>query len=389
MNKTVSLLGLLIEDNPLTLEQMLEDLPKTVSNFDIHWDALDKFDDALEHIKKYRYDLVITDVYDTERREVIPEDNKAKDVVAAIRKTRMCPTIVYSSRRRPDSMKTESPFLQYVDKAAAPDQIEKAVKSLIETGIPGIARRLHDELDAVSGPSFLWTFLQDHWDKLQEGGFTSPETLERLIRKRAAIQLSRLDPRKTDMMEIDSVSASEYYLMPPVADGLRLGTILRKLNANEFFVVLTPHCHLAIQEGKSCPRADHVLLVPIIPFSTVTTENPDSNPKGVTNEKKRDARLRRITQSPPQIGKPQGRYWFLPGFLDIPSSYCDFMQSQSIPYETATSSDYEPLATLDTPFAEAFQSCFTSFYGSVGLPGLRPEDFGHLTDPEQSDPSPQ
>nr|VFK15760.1 MAG: hypothetical protein BECKLPF1236A_GA0070988_101323 [Candidatus Kentron sp. LPFa]VFK28808.1 MAG: hypothetical protein BECKLPF1236C_GA0070990_1007416 [Candidatus Kentron sp. LPFa] len=385
-NKNPPLLGLLIEDDQEKLAQMLEFLSGTVSGFDLSWDPANKFDDALARIRKYRYDIVITDVYDTKNDTVVREDDKAQHVVAAIRKTRMCPIIVYSSRRRPESMEKEGPFLKYVDKAAV-EEVESALRSLVKTGIPGIARCLHDELDAVSGPSFLWTFLQDHWDKLQEGGFTSPETLERLIRKRASVQLGRLDPRRTDVKEIDSVSASEYYLMPPVADGLRLGSILRKLDVNEFFVVLTPHCHLAIQEGKLCPRADYVLLVPMIPFHAVTDKNPDNDPRKVTNERKRDDRLRRIIQSPPQIGTPQGRYWFLPGFLDIPDSYCDFMQSQSVPYETATSSDYEPLATLDTPFAEAFQSCFTAFYGSIGLPGLKSENFGHLVEPEQSDPS--
>jgi hypothetical protein len=51
------------------------------------------------------------------------------------------------------------------------------------------------------------------------------------------------------------------------------------------------------------------------------------------------------------------------------------------------SSEYDALAVLDTPFAEAFQSRFTSFYAAVGLPDLHAEDFLYLV-AEEHNPSP-
>ncbi len=58
-------------------------------------------------------------------------------------------------------------------------------------------------------------------------------------------------------------------------------------------------------------------------------------------------------------------------------SYCDFMQIESLPYQIVTT-DYEPFAVLDSPFAEALQACFSKFYGAVGLPNLRLESFTYL-----------
>nr|VFK17195.1 MAG: hypothetical protein BECKLFY1418C_GA0070996_102927 [Candidatus Kentron sp. LFY] len=166
MIRVASLLGLLIEDDRNFLGQMLQLLPRTISNFDIHWDSSDEFDNAIERIMRYRYDIIVTDVYaNAVHKGKTPGDNKANDIVAAIRKTRMCPIFVYSSGSCPDSIeKEQGPFLIYADKAHPKfaKTLSDELHHLIKTGIPGIARRLHDELDAVSGPSFLWTFLQDH-----------------------------------------------------------------------------------------------------------------------------------------------------------------------------------------------------------------------------------
>ena len=86
---------------------------------------------------------------------------------------------------------------------------------------------------------------------------------------------------------------------------------------------------------------------------------------------------RRINSPADLMGSPDGRYWFLPGFLDIPDLYCDLLQLESVPFASLRD-DHDRLAVLDTPFAEALQSCFTRFYSSVGLPSLNPARFGHL-----------
>jgi hypothetical protein len=46
------------------------------------------------------------------------------------------------------------------------------------------------------------------------------------------------------------------------------------------------------------------------------------------------------------------------------------MQIESLPYETVRS-DFKAIATLIPPYAEALQSCFVGFYGSVGIPVMK------------------
>jgi hypothetical protein len=71
----------------------------------------------------------------------------------------------------------------------------------------------------------------------------------------------------------------------------------------------------------------------------------------------------------------------------MPDLYADLLQLQSLPTETVLQ-NWDSVAVLDVPFAEALQSCFVRFYSAVGLPVLNPERFIHLAQPADAQPSP-
>ena len=81
--------------------------------------------------------------------------------------------------------------------------------------------------------------------------------------------------------------------------------------------------------------------------------------------------------SPHDIGKPEGRYWFLPEFLEIPHAYCDFMKVNSLEYEELERT-FETLATLSPPYAESLQNRFVGYYGSVGISTLNADSISSL-----------
>jgi hypothetical protein len=66
------------------------------------------------------------------------------------------------------------------------------------------------------------------------------------------------------------------------------------------------------------------------------------------------------TPSVGEVGKPAGRYWYLPAFLDIPHSFCDFQQLESLPHAVLVE-QYKPVAVLSPPFAESLLS-FRGWY---------------------------
>ena len=75
----------------------------------------------------------------------------------------------------------------------------------------------------------------------------------------------------------------------------------------------------------------------------------------------RDKKLRSWTTPPSgDIGKPEGKYWYLPALLEIPHLYCDFLQVDTLPYGQLRT-EFVSLAVLASPYAESLQACATAF----------------------------
>ena len=108
-------------------------------------------------------------------------------------------------------------------------------------------------------------------------------------------------------------------------------------------------------------------------------ESVVTNARALPGEAERDKRLKSWATPPSgeQVGKPEGRFWFLPKFLQIPHSYCDFQQIETVPYANLAA-NFTPVASLTPPFAESFQSCFLAYYAGVGIPNIRPESIRSL-----------
>lgn len=383
MTDTLFLHILLVEDDKDNLALLNESLPDNLEQCQLRYDPCVSFEEAENKLPWQRYDMVLTDIF-MGPNKTEDEDAKAKNIIQKIREKRFCPIIAFTDGSHPLSItQMEGPFTILVDKSPGNDQIIDAMKNLLKKGLPQIARRLHDELDQLAGPRYLWDFMEKNWEELEKINQTSHGIIERLIRRRASILLGRLDPLCDDVQEVAYVSAADYYLIPPISNTFRLGHVLRQKSDKRIFVVLTPHCHLEVQSGASSPRAENVMLISTFPAEEIISKIHKKSPFTGNDDVVRE-NVRRHIQSPMEKGQPRGRYWFLPGFLFSRDLYCDFLCVQSIPYDTVYS-DYEPLAVLDTPYAEALQSCFTSFYQSVGLPNLNPDHFSHLATMEKTD----
>lgn len=359
---------LLVEDDEENLRLLLDLLPKEIGGFSIRWDPCNNFEEAIERVEAVRYDLIVTDVYKDRagrNKGSIREDERAPGIVNMIRARRFCPIVIFSDGSVPQGVEL-GPFVRFADKSGGDADIVARIEEILSTGIPKIAKLLHDELDRSAG-SYLWEFLESHWEELESARLAQGDTLERLIRRRAGIQIGRLGG---DAQEVDSIEGGEFYIYPPISgSSLRMGEVIR--NGEEFRVILTPHCHLTTQPGDDQPRADFVLTVKTVDARSLFERTP------LKKGKEKDGDMRKRLQSPAILGRPSGRYWFLPGFLGMADRYCDFLQVESISLADLPNV-YQRFAVLDAPFAEALQSCFAAFYSAVGIPRLRAERFDHL-----------
>jgi len=362
---------LLVDDDPQSLELLVSTLPETIAGETIRWEPIGSFEDALRLIEERRFDIVVTDVYrdqeGTDDKLPVTGDARGTGLLNEIRRRRFSPVLFITDGVFPPEY-ANGPFLKLADKSddAA---IQAKLTELIETRIPSLAHGLHDELDRTSG-SYLWEFLDANWPALVDGGLGERATLDRLLHRRAAVQLGRLHDSGGVPEERPVVEGAEFYLTPRIASGFRLGEIVVK--GDEYRIVLTPHCHLVVQPEAKEPRADFVLTALALPWGEVFQKD-----KLKGSDEQRLSNLRRRLQSPADVGRPRGRFWFLPGFLDMDHHFVDFMQLSSLPFEEL-SEEWMSFAVLDVPFAEALQSCFVQFYSAVGLPVLDPTRFPQM-----------
>ena len=366
---------LFVEDDIEDRQSIGEQLRQLFTDLDIAATVIEcgDFDTAKAFSRdpSRHFDLIVSDTY---KGPTGNRDAEVLELIAEYKKDKFTPLIVISSGVKPPEL-SEGPFLMWAGKVRV-GEIEEAVKTMMATGIPQLSRKLHTQLNYGAG-NFLWTFLEGNWLHFKDPA--ASVIVERLIRRRAAILLADLVQGEQGSIPLDAIAGLEYYVYPPLhSSRLQLGSILRHRESGLIRVVLTPHCHLAVQPNQTKPRAEKVLTVRVVSAKDVIGVEKLEKVRGLPEPSKRARKLLSWATPPSKdIGQPEGRYWFLPEFLQIPHSYCDFMDIETVPFEKL-SSDYEHLATLSPPFAESLQSHFVGYYGSVGIMSLNPDSIATL-----------
>lgn len=370
---------LLVEDNPEEMKQFSRDIPGVfkAKGHEARIDEKSSFEDAYKAIQSpnSRYDLIISDTYRGDPKT--SDDASVMGMIEEYRKGRFAPIVVCSSGVKPAALMT-SDFVKWADKTTAQD-IERAINETLDIGLPQIARNLHDDVDRAAG-IFLWKFLEEYWEKLKSDTGIQKEQLERIVRRRVALQISDIAPGSDVYEAILNRHGFEYYIYPAfIQKHYNLGDIVRgKNDSNDFRVILTPHCHLFMDENRAQPKADFVLTVKTVSAKNILGEKLTNAKSEAANGTDQSKKLKQWAQSPAGTGrKPEGRHWYLPRFLEIPHLFCDLLQVESLTYG-ALETDYTKLATLTPPYAEALQECFSSFYGSVGVPEIDPTSISDL-----------
>ena len=369
----ITLRALFVDDDEEIIQQCQELMPKQIQDHEVLWEFASSFEDAIGLLSQEKYDVVVTDVYKgrnlTGKSNVSDADNHAKAIVDSVKRLGFSFVVLYSDGPKPEGM-FESPSIRFVDKSAAKPEFPESVTEVLAELIKArgssleILRKLRAELDRAAG-SYVWEFIDDHWDQLNQDPAFLASGLERLIRRRAVTQLNE-EVQAQGLARRTAADRYDYYIYPPLQGSMRLGTLVRRKSDQAFFVVLTPHCHLVSQgkdgEGRDKPpRADLILLSQCLDARDVIGSFKSVNKSG-------------SLRIPATGGVPDGRICFLPGFAEIPDMFADLMRLSSVPYDSI-GREFDSIAVLDSPFAEAIQSSLSRFYANVGHRNLSEQDF--------------
>lgn len=150
-------------------------------------------------------------------------------------------------------------------------------------------------------------------------------------------------------------------------------------------MVLTPACDLYEDEasaGEAGARQAKVEFVRLARAAEIRESAPFRTWDATRNGKNKQA-LQRIFRT------DHNRYRVLPKYLNIPDLVVDFEDVSSVPLADIRrhleSGEWKRVATLDSPFAEAFLTAHSRTVGRIGTPDI---DFTSLEIRLTSEPAP-
>lgn len=412
---------LIVDDDATIAEQTAESLRMTAvsTGGDLaEVDSETSFDRALELLRQRHFDLLVLDVRDQSRtgQPQVGPDATGTEVTDAdlglrvfkqVRESRFVPIVFFTAL--PQLVRGEdiagTPFVAVVSKNAEDGMgdLRASVRAVFDSTLPAIHRALLDHVDQIVR-EFMAEFVQRHWADL-----SSPSRkgdLAHLLLRRLALSLGeggevlseRLAGESVDLTP-DSVHPMRYYIVPPVGSwttgdlitGPRIvpAAVPSPTNpsppnqdsmtapaspatsgtTSTWYVVLTPACDLV----EAHLKAEYVVLVECVPLidtpecKTFLDSRPSPGEEPSSQAKSAERRLRRLMQNDPE-GRPKDRNFYLPAAWAVPNLVVDFQRVVYVPYGELT--QYERVATLDSPYAEAIVAKFGRYLGRLGTPDL-------------------
>lgn len=338
---------------------------------------------ALDYLETHRCDLLILDVrlgshFDT------PDEEAGIGVFQEIQKRRFVPIVFYTGL--PHLVRSlETPLVRVVEKSSDPQKLLDEVRSIFSTRLPTVNRALVRHLESVQR-EYMWQFVAMHWDKLGE---TMDRTaLAYLLARRLASSLSGpgIEQLAQDLGETDATAVGaelahpmQFYIMPRLSDTPpQAGDLYRGAMSGQedgYWVLLTPSCDLvprkviAGNEVIERVKAERVLLARCLHLHEQSeyTDWRDSLSLPKPSKGKKQA-LEGLMHNNRKGEYQADRYFFLPGALALPDLVVDFQQLYTIP--CADLASLVPLASLDSPYAEALLARFTRYFGRLGTRDL-------------------
>ncbi len=326
--------------------------------------ACTNFSEAIELLKRERFDLVILDLKNdaADEREILA----GEAVFSELKECRFLPVIFHTGYPQ-KVINLISPYVKVVTRGDDWKVLRSTIKEVLDTKLPRLVRHIEEEQRR-----FMWESAGKIW--AEDLDKNSPSDLVYLLARRLANTLSGDAVRS--FLEVDGnggapksdkVHAVELYVYPPVSKHLLFGDILKKKIGDniEFFVALTPSCDHA-QE-----KAEFVLLAKC---TYLADTNPGKNAKAslIAGQEVSNAATTDLTKHIRDNSSPADRYKYLPGTSFLPDLLVDLQNIMTVAPAAlnANAEGYERVASLDSPFAESLQAKMARYLGRIGTPDI-------------------
>jgi len=325
------------------------------------------FSEAIEILRREKFDLVILDLKDIEDGE--QEQYAGETVYEELKKLRFIPVVFHTGYAFKVSH-LASPFVKVVTRGENPQLLRTAIKNAFDTKLPILLRYIEEEQR-----KYMWESAEKIW--LEQPNKEATVDLVYLLARRLANLLSGdvirsyLETNNAEgAPKSEKIHAVELYVWPPLAKHILFGDIFKKSidGKDEYFVALTPSCDHANKKAEFVLLAKCKYLNETGPGNIIKTDLANgfaSSAKSINDIKKL------ISDN----SSPVDRYKYLPGTNFLPDLVVDLQHTMTVaPSELdPVVAGFEHIASLDSPFAESLQAKMTRYFGRIGTPDIDAE----------------
>jgi DNA-binding response OmpR family regulator len=362
---------LVVDDDEEIRSQLQKLNGHTLEDIVLEVDVFDKFDLAIEEIRKHKYDIAILDVRNM-AAEQGAQDNGI-EIFQQVKEVCFMPVIFYTGLTTTVKQYVSS-VVHVVDKAAGIPKLIEIIQGIITSGILRVNRALGEHVEKIKR-EYMWNFVVENWSASDINEKNSEEIVY-LIARRLALSLSDYGIDKLSKQIYPSESSEEvgekeftpfgwvkpmqYYIIPPIdlerpaCGDVFIGNINGQMG---YWLTLTPTC-----DFWQTSDTEHVLFANCSPLESFQLFK-DWTSKLPTPSKDLNNNFERLLAS-----RSKERYFFLPKVLDIPDIVVDLQQLATLTYDKLES--LKRVASLDPTYAGEITTRFIRLYGRKGTPNL-------------------
>lgn len=366
-----------IDDEP----DIIEKVKKNIDGYEVSGHILRikdscSFEEGMQRLAMFQYDLVILDLCVGNASEA--SDKVGEDVFRQIQDRAFIPVVFFTGLPRYVAS-LRSDIVKVAGKAEGFDELINQIKQILDSGFLKIRQDV-DDMMREGVRSFFWNFVHAKSSviaQLKEDDVSLKYLLLRRLGKSLSSEFLKSSIDEPQFKR-ELAHPMEFYVFPPLDGEYEAGDILRSKDG-ELFVTLTPSCDF-VMRAKGNRNAEKILLVHARKFSSLQEfermklieEKHNQMTKANQPIGKDEAgQLKNAIATVKQMMKPgwNERYFFLPPTPFIEASLIDFQHKIMVSYEQLEK-DFDPVASLDDPIAQAVLTSYARYQSRIGYPDL-------------------